>query len=49
MAWTCAGEAQWIYWTKDLGHGAARQEEMRKTTDKVLGEHGECCCDRGGC
>lgn len=52
----CSGHAQWrdcgIYWTKDAESRAARQEETRKTTQKVQGGnnegHAEGSCDRGG-
>lgn len=26
--WTCAEVGKWIYWTKDVKHGAARKEEV---------------------
>lgn len=35
-------EGQWIYWLKDSDYGAVKQEEKRKTTDKVYG-----CSERG--
>lgn len=37
MAWTCVEERYWRHWTKDPGDGAARQEETRKTTEKIYG------------
>lgn len=42
---TRAEEASWIYWTKDRTHGAARQEEKRKTTEGVMKE---ALVDAGG-
>lgn len=31
----CAEEGAWVYWTKNDEGGAARQEQERKTSEKV--------------
>lgn len=36
MVWTCAGETQWIQWTKEVEHGAARKEKKRKTVETAV-------------
>lgn len=37
MIWKCAEEGDWIYWTKDDEDGASKQEERRKTSEKIHG------------
>lgn len=37
MVWTCAKEGEWIYLIKHARYGAAKQEEKKKTIEKVLG------------
>lgn len=44
MVCTCAVDGQWIYWTKDAEDEAGRQQEKRKTTDKIHGcSEGKAC------
>lgn len=35
MVWAYAEKGMWYYWTKYVEHGAARQNEKRKTLEEV--------------
>lgn len=37
--WTRAEEGKWIYWTKDVKHGAARKEKVLRK-DSAVSEGG---------
>lgn len=37
MVWICAEEGLWIYWTKNVEYGAARQGLKRKTRQEADG------------
>lgn len=49
---TCAEQEWLMYWTRDVEDEATRQEEKRRTSEKIQGcsggGHVEGCCDRGG-
>lgn len=40
MVWTCAGEGWWLYWTKGVEYGAAKEKEMTETMIHGCGEGG---------
>lgn len=47
MVWTTAEQNQRRNWTKDVRDGAARQQETRKTPEKINAGSGGRCNSRG--